>query len=291
MALFAPSVADDEEMVRLWTHLLRSGTSPRAAAALMRMYLDIDVRPVLGAITAPTLLMHRADDRLIPAAQGRALAALMPSARYVELEGADHVAFFGDTDAILDEVQEFVTGTRHERALERMLATVMFTDIVGSTERAAAAGDRDWRRVLERHDELVRDELARYRGREIKQTGDGFLAAFDGPGRAVECAAAITSGCGGSGSRSEPAFTRASASRARATWPEWRCTSRSRRCLRGVGGGARVEHRQGSGRRIGPVLRGARHPRAQGRARRVAPVRARRQRVRPRGVSRAADPS
>lgn len=191
LELFAPSVADDEEMVRFWTHLLRSGTSPRAAAALMRMYLDIDVRPALGAITAPTLLMHCVDDRLIPVVQGRAMAALMPNARYVELEGADHVAFFVDSDALLDEVEEFITGTRREREPERMLATVLFTDIVGSTERAASAGDRDWHRVLERHDELVRRELARYRGREIKQTGDGFLAAFDGPGRAVQCAAAI----------------------------------------------------------------------------------------------------
>ena len=192
MELFAPSAADDEELVKWWTHLLRSGTSPRAAAALMRMYIDIDVRPVLGAITAPTLLLHRKDDRLIPVGQGRALAALMPSARYVELEGFDHVPFVGDSDAILDEVEEFVTGTLAEREAERMLATVLFTDIVGSTERAAAAGDRDWRRLLERHDELVRRELARHRGKEIKQTGDGFPAAFDGPARAVHCAAAIT---------------------------------------------------------------------------------------------------
>ena len=192
LELFAPSVANDEEMVRWWTHLLRSGTSPRAVGDLMQMYLDIDVRPALAAITAPTLLLHRGGDRLIPPQQGRALAALMPEARYLELDGVDHVAFVGDSDAILDEVEEFVTGARHERQPERMLATVVFTDIVRSTERAAVAGDRDWRRLLERHDELVRAELARYRGREVKHTGDGFLAAFDGPGRAVQCAAAIT---------------------------------------------------------------------------------------------------
>jgi class 3 adenylate cyclase len=191
LELFAPSVAQDEETVRWWTHLLRSGTSPRAVRDLMRMYLDIDVRPALGAITAPTLLLHRRGDRLVRSEQGRALAALMPSARYVELDGADHVAFFGDSEAILDEAEEFVTGTRQAREPERMLATVMFTDIVGSTQHAADAGDRDWARMLERHDELVRSELARYRGREVKHTGDGFLAAFDGPGRAVHCAAAI----------------------------------------------------------------------------------------------------
>ena len=192
LEVFAPSVAADEEMVKWWTHLLRSGTSPRAARALMRMYLDIDVRPVLGAITAPTLLLQRTGDRLVPAAQGRALAALMPHARYVELDGADHVAFLGGYDGLLDEVEQFVTGTRRERAPERVLATVLFTDIVGSTGHAAAAGDRDWRALLERHDVLVRRELARFRGREIKHTGDGFLATFDGPARAVQCAGSIT---------------------------------------------------------------------------------------------------
>jgi class 3 adenylate cyclase/pimeloyl-ACP methyl ester carboxylesterase len=191
---FAPSATGDDELVVWWTRLMRSGTSPRAAAALMRMYLDIDVRPALGLITAPTLLMHRAEDRMIPATQGRALAALMPAARYIELAGQDHVPFFGDADALLDEVEEFVTGVRQAREPERVLATVLFTDIVGSTERAAASGDHDWRRILERHDRIVRAELSRHRGREIKQTGDGFLASFDGPARAVQCAAAINQG-------------------------------------------------------------------------------------------------
>jgi class 3 adenylate cyclase len=192
LELFAPSSAEDEDLKTWWRHLLRSGTSPRAAGALMDMYLDIDVRPVLAAITAPTLLLHRTSDRLIPVAQGRAVAALMPQARYVELEGVDHVAFIGDHDALLDEVEEFITGTRREREPERMLATILFTDIVGSTERASSSGDREWRRLLERHDQLVRRELGRYRGREIKQTGDGFFASFDGPARAVQCAASIS---------------------------------------------------------------------------------------------------
>ncbi len=190
--LFAPSLAADEAFVAWWARLLRSGTSPRAAAALLGMYVDIDVRPALAAVTAPTLVLHRAGDRLIPAAHGRTLASLIPHARYVELEGADHLAFAGDQDALLDEVEEFVTGSRRERAPERVLATVLFTDIVSSTERAAAMGDRDWRRILERHDEIVRKELGSFRGREIKQTGDGFLAAFDGPARAVRCAASVT---------------------------------------------------------------------------------------------------
>jgi class 3 adenylate cyclase len=188
---FAPSLAEDEEFVAWWTHLLRSGTSPRAAIALMRMYQDIDVRPVLPALTAPTLILHRAGDRQIPPEHGRELTRLIPGARYVELEGADHLPFIGDMDTILDEIEEFITGTRREREPDRVLATVLFTDIVGSTARAAAAGDRDWRSLLERHDELVRRELQRFSGREIKQTGDGFLAAFDGPARAVRCAASI----------------------------------------------------------------------------------------------------
>lgn len=189
---FAPSMVEDEEFATWWAHLLRSGTSPRAALALMKMYLDLDARPALPAITAPTLVLARTDDRIAPPAFAEVLASGIPRARYVKLPGADHLSFVGDQDAILDEIEEFVTGTRRERAPERVLATVLFTDIVDSTSHAAAAGDRDWRRMLERHDELVRRELTRFRGREIKHTGDGFLASFDGPARAVECASAIT---------------------------------------------------------------------------------------------------
>jgi class 3 adenylate cyclase len=192
MEMFMPSLADDEEVAAWWRRLLRSGTSPGAALALMKMYLDMDVRPALAAITAPTLILQRQEDRVAPVAFGRSLADTIPGARYVELSGADHAWFAGDQDEALDEVEEFITGTRRERPPERVLATILFTDIVDSTGHAAAAGDRDWRRMLERHDELVRRELVRYRGQEIKHTGDGFLASFDGPARAVECAAAIT---------------------------------------------------------------------------------------------------
>ena len=192
MRLWAPSAADNEEARAQWAHLLRSGTSPRAALALIRMYYDIDVRPALPTITAPALVLQRKDDRVVLARQARVLADQLRGARYVELEGADHLAWVGDQDAILDEIEEFVTGTRREREPDRVLATVLFTDIVGSTERAAASGDRDWRMLLERHDEIVRRELGRFEGREIKQTGDGFLASFDGPARAVRCAASIS---------------------------------------------------------------------------------------------------
>jgi class 3 adenylate cyclase len=191
LATFAPSAVDDEETAAWWARMLRSGTSPRAARELMSMYREMDVRPALPAIAAPTLVLHRGGDTLAPVAQGRALADLIQGARYVELEGEDHAFVLGDADALLDQVEEFVTGTRHERPAERILTTVLFTDIVGSTERAAAAGDRDWRRLLERHDDLVHQQLLDFRGRAIKQTGDGFMAAFDGPGRAVSCGAAI----------------------------------------------------------------------------------------------------
>jgi class 3 adenylate cyclase len=192
LAMWAPSAAGDEEAIRHWRRLVRSGTSPAAATALIRMYYDIDVRPALAAITAPSLVLHRRDDRVVAVGMARALARDLPGARYVELEGQDHLPWTQHPDGLLDEIEEFVTGARREREPERMLATILFTDIVGSTERAASSGDREWRRLLERHDELVRRELGRYRGREVKQTGDGFLAAFDGPARAVQCAAAIS---------------------------------------------------------------------------------------------------
>ncbi len=192
--VFAPSLAGDEEFASWWAHLLRAGTSPRAALELFRMYLDLDVRPALAAITAPTLVMQKSGDRVAPVNWGRALAAAMPYARYLEFPGEDHLFLAGDHEPVLGEIEEFVTGARRVREPERVLATVLFTDIVDSTARAASLGDQDWRRVLERHDELVRRELGRYRGREIKHTGDGFLASFDGPGRAVQCAAAITEG-------------------------------------------------------------------------------------------------
>jgi class 3 adenylate cyclase len=190
--LFAPSGASDEEFAAWWGHLLRSGTSPHAALRLMRMYLDIDVRPALTALTAPTLILQRTGDRVAPVSWGRALAAMIPHCRYVELPGEDHAWFVGDHEQILDEIEEFVTGTRRVREPERVLATVLFTDIVDSTAKAAALGDRKWRSLLDAHDAAVRDQLHRFRGEEVKTTGDGFVATFSGPARAIRCARAIT---------------------------------------------------------------------------------------------------
>jgi pimeloyl-ACP methyl ester carboxylesterase len=189
-----PSVANDERVRRWWATYLRMSASPGAVAALTRMNLDLDVRHVLPSIRVPTLVVHRSGDRLLPVENGRYLAANIPGARYVELPGDDHLPFAGDQDAILDEIEEFLTGVRRGPEPDRVLATVLFTDIVGSTEQAARLGDREWRALLDRHHDLVRRELGRWRGHEVDTVGDGFLATFDGPGRAVRCACAIRDG-------------------------------------------------------------------------------------------------
>jgi pimeloyl-ACP methyl ester carboxylesterase len=189
--VWAPSRVGDREFERWWARLLRQGTSPAGAIALMDLYREMDVRSILPAIDVPTLVMHRAGDRMVSAAQGRYLAEAIPGARYVELPGEDHLPFAGELDPILEEVEEFLLGTRGGAESERALATILFTDIVGSTERAAELGDRGWRALLERHDAAVRHQLALHRGREVKTMGDGFLATFDGPARAIRCARAV----------------------------------------------------------------------------------------------------
>jgi class 3 adenylate cyclase len=190
--LWAPSLVGDPGFERSWAHLMRHGTSPAGAIALLDLYREIDARPALPAIDVPALVLHRRGDRVVQFDHGVYLAEHIPEARLVELEGADHIFFGGDPDAILDEVEEFLVGSRASDP-ERALATVLFTDIVGSTEKAARLGDRDWRQLLERHDAAVRRQLTLHRGREVKTMGDGFLATFDGPARAIRCAAALQS--------------------------------------------------------------------------------------------------
>ena len=151
----------------------------------------IDIRPILDAIRVPTLVLHRTGDRTIPIESGRYLAEHIPEASFVELAGDDHLPWIGDADAVLGEIEQFLTGTRSRPESDRVLATVLFTDIVGSTARAAELADAAWRDLLEAHHARVRDQLARYAGREIGTTGDGFLAIFDGPARAVRCALAL----------------------------------------------------------------------------------------------------
>ncbi|MEA2375820.1 MAG: hypothetical protein QOD53_2283, partial [Thermoleophilaceae bacterium] len=160
IALFAPSRSQDERLREWWGRFLRQGTSPSGALALMRQYRELDVRHVLPAIGAPTLVLHRAGDQVVPPESGRYVANRIPGARFELLEGADHMPFVGDSESLLDEIEEFLTGTRAPREVDRMLATVMFTDIVGSTTRAAELGDRAWRELLEAHGSLVRRELA-----------------------------------------------------------------------------------------------------------------------------------
>jgi class 3 adenylate cyclase len=181
LVFFGPTRVHDPRFADWWARYLRQGASPGDAARLLGMYRAIDVR----------LVLHRSDDAPIPVDLGRYIAERIPDARFVELDGADHLPFLGDADALLDEVEEFLTGARSEREVDRMLATVMFTDIVGSTERAAALGDREWRDLVESHDSLVRGQLDRFHGRPIKTMGDGFLATFDGPARAIRCASSI----------------------------------------------------------------------------------------------------
>jgi len=159
----------------------------------MSMNKEIDVRPILSAIRVPSLVVHRTDDRVIRVEQARYLASQIPGARLVELAGADHAPWVGDSDAIADEVEEFLTGARHSGETDRVLATVLFADIVGSTERATTLGDRRWGELLETYYAVARRELARFRGREVDTAGDGFFATFDGPARAIRCAQAIAS--------------------------------------------------------------------------------------------------
>jgi class 3 adenylate cyclase len=191
-SVFAVNATRDPRFRDWLGRWVRHSASPGAAATLLRMDYEIDVRPVLPAIRVPTLVLHRVDDPLIPVDHGRYFAAHIPGAKYVELPGNDRLVFAGDTDRLVDEIEEFLTGTRPEPEIDRVLKTVLFTDIVQSTERAVSMGDRRWHELLDAHDAAVRRELEHFRGQEVKTTGDGFLACFDGPARAIRCARAIT---------------------------------------------------------------------------------------------------
>jgi class 3 adenylate cyclase len=187
----APSLADDERFLQWMAKALRSSVSPGGALAWLRMIAEVDVREVLPQIRVPTLLLHRTGDQAVDVGASRYAAGRIPGARLVELPGRDTLPYVGDTEAIAAEIEEFLTGSRPPPMPDRVLATILFTDIVRSTEHAAEVGDRRWRELLGRHDALAREQLGRYRGREVKMTGDGLLATFDGPARAVACAAAI----------------------------------------------------------------------------------------------------
>lgn len=184
----APSRVDDEAFRTWLSRYLRLSASPAAAANLTRMNTEIDTTAVLPSIRVPTLCIYRTGDIDVSVEEGRWIASQIPNARFVELPGGDHLFYSGDAESILNEVEEFVTGVPAEHNAERVLATVLFTDIVDSTKKAAELGDRRWRALLERHNQAVRSVLARYRGREVGTAGDGFLATFDGPGRGISAA-------------------------------------------------------------------------------------------------------
>ena len=199
LSTLAPSVAGDEAFVRWWSRYLRMSAGPQAAVALGSMNTQIDVRAVLPTIRVPTLVLHRVGDRDVNVEEARYIATRIPNARLVELPGSDHIPWTSEQDALLDEVEAFVTGERPRVEPDRVLATVLFTDIADSTAWAGRLGDAAWRGRLEEHQRMVRRELELHRGREVKTTGDGFLATFDGPARAIRCAREIRDAAGEQG--------------------------------------------------------------------------------------------
>jgi pimeloyl-ACP methyl ester carboxylesterase len=187
----APSLADDREFMDWIASYLRSGASPGAALALARMNSEVDITHVLDSIRVPTLLMYRTGDTDVNVEEGRYMAKRIQGAKFIELPGDDHLFWVGDKNQVIYEIAEFLTGTRPMEDHNRALSTILFTDIVDSTSHLAQAGNKQWKKILDRHNGIVRTELNRFRGREVKSTGDGFLATFDGPGRAVRCACGI----------------------------------------------------------------------------------------------------
>jgi pimeloyl-ACP methyl ester carboxylesterase len=187
----APSVAHDPS-IRAWAgRVERLAGSPASALAMFMMNLAFDARAALPAVLIPTLVIHRSGDRVVDVEQGREAARLIPSARYVELEGTDHLPFWEDPEATLALIQEFTTGERFDVEGDRVLATILFTDIVESTRHASTVGDRRWKDLLERYDSIVDREIDRFHGKVVNTTGDGTVATFDGPGRGVHCALCI----------------------------------------------------------------------------------------------------
>jgi class 3 adenylate cyclase len=196
MSTMAPNA--DEAMTRWWVQRARAAASPGAARDLILMNSQVDIRPLLSSIRVPTLVLHRHDDRDSTVEEGQYIAARIPGARFVDLPGEDHLPWI-NPDQILDEVEEFLTGVPRALEPDRVLATVLFTDIVGSTERAGELGDRQWRAVLDGHDRIARQHIERFQGRQVKSMGDGVLAIFDGPGRALRCASALRDDVGSLG--------------------------------------------------------------------------------------------
>lgn len=188
---YAPSVADDEEFSERIATYLRRSASPGAAAALLKMNTQLDIRNILPAIRVPSLVLHRVGDRDAKIEEGRFIAENIPGSQFKELSGEDHFPWVGNTEEITEEVRDFLRVDRPSPPPQRVLATILFTDIVGSTDKARAIGDQNWRDLLDQHDRISREAIKTFNGRLVKLTGDGCLATFDGPGRAIECAKSI----------------------------------------------------------------------------------------------------
>ena len=277
LPLFGPSRGADPAFQRWWGRFERMGASPSAAKALMRMNSQIDVSEIVGVIRVPTLVIHRTDDVTINIEGGRFLAQNIPGARLIELPGADHIPFIGENSSqILDAIEEFLTGSKPTVEPDRVLATVLFTDIVGSTETATALGDQRWRDLLDRHNTIVRRNIARFRGREANTTGDGFLITFDGPARAIRCATAIADELRPVGMRIRAGLPYR---RMRGNRRRYRGHSRPhRRSGVWVGEGRRgagFEYGQGSSRGFGLAVSGSRRTCAEGYSRHMAHFRGR----------------
>jgi class 3 adenylate cyclase/pimeloyl-ACP methyl ester carboxylesterase len=195
----APSIANDPQQVKFWANYMRMSASPSAALELAKMNTEIDVRNVLSSIRVPTLLLHRTGDRDANVEEGRWIASQIPNAIFKELPGSDHLPFVGDWETVVDNVEQFVTGSSERHVADRVLATILFADIVGSTRIAAEYGDRRWRNIVESYQGLMERTISRHRGRLVKFTGDGVLAIFDGPGRALACARELVEGMQGLG--------------------------------------------------------------------------------------------
>ncbi|HYR16112.1 MAG TPA: adenylate/guanylate cyclase domain-containing protein [Mycobacterium sp.] len=191
LAFIAPTIAGDDAFRAWWDAAGNRAASPSMARAVSDVVAAADVRDKLASITAPTLILHRADAAFVASGHGRYLAEHIQGARYVELPGADSLHWVGETGTMLDEIEEFITGVRGGFDAERVLTTIVFTDIVGSTQHAATLGDNRWHDLLDNHDNIVRHELERYRGREVNTAGDGFVATFTSPSVAIDCADAI----------------------------------------------------------------------------------------------------
>ncbi|WP_298253244.1 adenylate/guanylate cyclase domain-containing protein [Bradyrhizobium sp.] len=193
-----PSLVAKPHGIDVLAKMERLSASPGAIKAATLLNAQIDVRPILSSIRVPTLVLHRRADLMVPVAAGHALARQIPDAKFIEYDGEDHIFWTGDVEAFLGDIEEFVTGSRDHSSseIERVLATVLFTDLVDSTRRAADMGDQAWRRMLDNHDRVARQTVEKFRGQLIKSTGDGILATFDGPGRAIRCALAFSAAAG-----------------------------------------------------------------------------------------------